>query len=35
MKKDPSVHNVISKHILENTGQNMDWENIKIVHREN
>ena len=30
IKKDPSVHNVISKHTTENNGHDMDWENIKI-----
>ena len=33
--KDPSVHNVISKHITENSGHDMNWENIKILRREN
>ena len=35
IKKDPSVHNVISKHITENSSHDMDWENIKILHHEN
>ena len=35
IKKDSSVYNVISKHTIGNTGHNMDWENIKVVNREN
>ena len=35
MIKDPSVHSVISKHITENSGHDMDRDNIKILHSEN
>ena len=33
IQKDPSVHNVISNHITENSGHDMDWENITFYTR--
>ena len=27
-------HNIISKHIEENNGHNIDWENVNILHKE-
>ena len=34
IKKEKNLHIAISKHILENTDHNIDWKNIKILHKE-
>ena len=34
IKKDESLYNVVTKHLLKNCEHSMDWENIKILLKE-
>ena len=34
IKKDESLHNIVTKHLLENCEHSIDWENFKILHKE-